>query len=115
MTTGEPSRGELWLVDLSPTRGHEQSGQHPGLVVSVDAFNHGAAGLVVLLPLTSRARGIPLHVVLDPPEGGVRQRSFVKCEDIRSVAKERLTRRWGAVSQSTMRQVEDRLRVLLDL
>ncbi len=111
----EPSRGEVWLVDLNPTRGHEPAGVRPGLVVSVDPFNHGPAGLVVLLPLTSVAKGIPFHVEINPPEGGVKVRSFIKCEDVRSVAKERLSRRWGKVSASTLATVEDRLRILLGL
>ncbi len=111
----EPVRGEIWLVDLNPTRGHEQAGVRPGLVVSVDLFNHGPAGLVVLLPLTSVAKGIPFHVELRSPEGGVRINSFIKCEDARSVSKERLSRRVGKISQSTMAAVEDRLRILLGL
>jgi mRNA interferase MazF len=115
MRSRQPSRGEVWLVDLNPTRGHEQAGIRPGLVVSADAFNHGPAGLVVLLPLTTRARGIPLHVSVEPPEGGVREPSFVKCEDVRSVSKERLSERWGFVSRQTMTLVEDRLRILLSL
>ena len=56
----DPSRGAVWLVDLNPTKGHEQAGIRPGLVVSNDIFNHGPAGLVVLLPLTTRDRQIPL-------------------------------------------------------
>jgi mRNA interferase MazF len=111
----DPSRGEVWLVNLTPTRGHEPAGTRPGLVVSVDPFNHGPAGLVVLLPLTSVAKGIPFHVGIQPPEGGVKVKSFIKCEDVRSVAKERLSRRWGKVSGSTMAAVEDRLRILLGL
>ena len=111
----EPSRGEVWLVALSPSRGHEQAGVRPGLVVSVDPFNHGPAGLVVLLPLTSTGKGIPFHVQLNPPEGGVKVKSFIKCEDIRSVAKERLSRHWGRVSGTTLMAIEDRLRILLGL
>lgn len=111
----EPSRGEIWLVDLNPIRGHEQAGVRPGLVISVDPFNHGPAGLVVLLPLTSVAKGIPFHVEITPSEGGVKVKSFIKCEDIRSVAKERLSQRWGKVSGSTLAAVEDRLRILLSL
>ena len=111
----EPSRGEVWLVNLNPSRGHEQAGVRPGLVVSVDPFNHGPAGLVVLLPLTSIPKGIPFHVELNPPEGGVKVKSFIKCEDIRSVAKERLSRRWGMVSGTTLTAIEDRLRILLGL
>lgn len=111
----EPSHGEVWLVDLNPTRGHEPTGMRPGLVVSVDLFNHGPAGLVVLLPLTSVAKGIPFHVEINPPEGGVQVRSVIKCEDVRSIAKERLSRRWGKVSASTIEAVEDRVRILLGL
>lgn len=110
-----PSRGEAWFADLNPTRGREQAGRRPVLVISVDAFNSGAAGLVVILPLTSRARGNPLHVEVVPPEAGVRVRCFIKCEDVRSVAQERLLQRWGAVSPATLAAVEDRLRMLLGL
>jgi mRNA interferase MazF len=110
-----PSRGEVWLVDLNPVRGREQAGRRPALIVSVDEFNHGPAGLIVALPITSRAKGIPWHVALEPPEGGVRVRSFVKCEDVRSISKERLLERWGSVTAETMAQVEDRLRILLGL
>ncbi len=111
----DPSRGEVWLVDLAPTRGHEPAGTRPGLVVSVDPFNHGPAGLVVVLPLTSVAKGIPFHVEIHPPEGGVKLKSFIKCEDVRSVAKDRLSRRWGRISRNTLMAVEDRLRILLGL
>ena len=102
-------------MDLNPTRGHEQAGLRPALVLSADVFNHGPAGLVVVIPLTTRARDIPLHVPVAPPEGGLREPSFIRCEDIRSVSRERLTQRWGAVAQGTLAEVEDRLRVLLDL
>jgi mRNA interferase MazF len=115
MTTKLPSRGEIWTVDLNPTRGHEQAGVRPALVVSVDTFNHGPAGLAVVVPVTSRAKGIPLHISVDPPEAGLTMRSFIKTEDVRSAAVERLTRRLGQVTDATMAQVEDRLRILLDL
>lgn len=111
----QPGRGDVWLVDLNPTRGHEQAGIRPGLVVSVDAFNQGASGMVVLLPITSKRKGIPFHVEVEPPEGGLIATSFVKCEDIRSLARERLGKQLGAVSDSTMNLVEDRLRILLSL
>jgi mRNA interferase MazF len=110
-----PARGEIWLVDLNPTRGHEQAGQRPGLIVSVDLFNQGPAGLVVVLPVTTKVKGVPFHVEVEPPEGGLKERSFIKCEDMRSVAKERLSHRWGMVSAATLAAVEDRLRILLGL
>jgi mRNA interferase MazF len=110
-----PSPGEVWLVDLDPTRGHEQGGRRPCLVISADPFNHGPADLVIVLPITTRDRGIPSHVRVDPPEAGLRLPSFVKCEEVRSISKDRLSTRWGVISPATLAQVEDRLRLLLVL
>ncbi|MBI4339167.1 MAG: type II toxin-antitoxin system PemK/MazF family toxin [Chloroflexi bacterium] len=115
MTSPLPSRGDLWLVSLDPTRGHEQAGVRPALVVSVDLFSQGPAELVVVVPLTTTARGIPLHVEVAPPEGGLKLRSYIKCEDIRSLSRHRLMERWGTVSPDTIAEVEERLRILLGL
>ncbi len=116
MTNGiEPARGEVWQVHLNPTKGHEQSGI-PALVLSVDTFNRGGADLVVVLPITSVAKGINFHVEVKPPEGGLTMRSFIKCEEVRCVSRSgRLTDRLGAVSERTMEAVEDRIKILLGL
>ena len=111
----DPSRGEVWQVNLNPTQGHEQSGTRPALVVSVDAFNSGPAGLVIVLPITSVGKGILFHVEVTPPEGGLTMRSFIKCEEIRCVSKGGLTERLGDVSPRTMDAVEDRIKIVLDL
>ncbi|HVC33308.1 MAG TPA: type II toxin-antitoxin system PemK/MazF family toxin [Chloroflexota bacterium] len=115
MNAPEPSRGEVWLVDLDPVRGHEQAGRRPCAVISVDLFNHGPAGLIHALPITTRDRGIPFHVAVSPPEAGLRERSFIKCEDLRSISKERLVERWGVLAPGTVAQLEDRLRIILGL
>jgi mRNA interferase MazF len=110
-----PARGQVWLIDLSPTRGHEQAGTRPALIVSVDPFNQTPLGLSVVVPITSQAKDSPLHVRIDPPEGGLQHTSFAKCEDVRSVSHERLSRPLGRVTPAVLRQVEDRLRLLLGL
>lgn len=111
-----PRRGEVWLVDLSPTRGHEQAGRRPALVVSADRFNAGRAGLVFVVPFTTRARGIPTHVEVRPPAGGLREASWARCEDLRSVSVERLIDRpLGVVPDEVLAAVGERLRLLLEL
>jgi len=109
------ARGEIWLADLNPVRGHEQAGRRPVLVVSVDPFNQSRADLVVVIPITSTLRPIPFHVVVQPPEGGLTNPSALLCEAVRSISKDRLVTRWGTVSPASMSQVEDRLRILLHL
>lgn len=114
-STHHPARGEIWLADLNPVRGHEQAGRRPVLVVSEDLFNKGRANLVVVLPVTSTIRAIPFHVTVEPPEGGLSNRSSVLCEAVRSISKDRLVARWGMVMKETMDQIEDRLRILMGL
>lgn len=72
--------------------------------------------LVIVLPLTRTDRRIPVHVLIEPPEGGVTARSYVLCDAVRSVATERLEQQpWGIVSAATLRRVEDGLRILMGL
>jgi mRNA interferase MazF len=111
----DPVRGEVWLADLGPTRGHEQSGRRPVLIFSVDAFNAGPAGLVVVLPVTSTIRNLPTHIVVNPPEGGLRRPSAILCDAIRCVTKDCLLSCWGTVSATTMAQVEGAVCFLLGL
>lgn len=111
-----PHRGEIWLAELNPIRGHEQAGTRPVLVVSTNGFNHGPANLVFVLPLTRTDRRIPFHIPIDPPEGGVTARSFILCDALRSIARERLgSQPWGMIAPATMRRVEDCLRILMEL
>jgi mRNA interferase MazF len=109
-------RGEVWLANLSPTRGREQTGQRPVLIVSADPFNRSAAELVIAVPLTTRRRGIPTHVEIRPPDGGLHDVSFAMCEQLRALAADRLASRpFGTVSVAVLRAIEDRLRLLLVL
>lgn len=111
----QPLRGEIWLVTLDPTVGREQAGRRPALIVSDDLFNQSHAALVVVLPITSKSKGIRSHVPVAPPEGGLSAQSYIKCEDVRSISIERLERRLGKVSAGTMNEIENRLRIILVL
>ena len=86
------------------------------LIVSADPINQSPADIVVAVPLTARRRGIPTHVEVRPPDGGLRDVSYAICEQVRSLAVERLgSRPFGSVPASVMTAVEDRLRLLLSL
>lgn len=110
-----PHRGEVWLVDLNPTRGHEQAGQRPALVVSENIFNDGPADLCIVIPITSRLRPIPSQVRIPPLEGGLRRESAALCEAVRSISKDRFVRRLGTIRRERLRAIEDTLRILMGL
>jgi mRNA interferase MazF len=108
-------RGEIWLAQFDPVVGHEQGPLRPALIVSADWVNASPADLVTVLPITSKARKLPTRVVINPPEGGLRTQSWVICEQVRTVSKQRLGSRLGAAALQTMRAVTDNLRLFLEL
>ena len=110
-------RGEVWETLLDPSLGREQEGkQRPCLVVSADQLNQGQSGLVIVIPMTRADRRIPSHVAINPPEGGVSDRSFIMCEQMRSVSySNRLQKRLGTVTTATLLEVTEKLRFLLNL
>jgi mRNA interferase MazF len=105
-------QGEVWFVDLEPTRGREQAGRRPALVISVDQLGSGPSELAIVVPLTTATRPSPLHVPIEPPEGGVREPSHAMPEMVRSVSRSRLVERWGRVGPQTLETVIARVRLL---
>jgi len=111
-----PERGEVWLEQPAKDLiGHEQLGQRPVVIVSGAGINAGPWPLVVVVPLTTRDRGIPLHVPIQPPDGGLRTRSVALVEQVHAADRQRLVERRGRVSPAVMRDIDDRLRIVLDL
>ncbi|TYB82629.1 MAG: type II toxin-antitoxin system PemK/MazF family toxin [Kosmotoga sp.] len=115
MTETLPSRGEIWLANLNPAKGHEQSGIRPCLILSVDLFNHGPADLVIVVPLTTKHKSIPLHVKIDKGTGKLDKTSYAKSEDIRSISRNRLIKRIGSVNNRVMNEVLEKIKILLDI
>jgi mRNA interferase MazF len=115
MSAVQPLRGEVWDLNFDPVTGHEQAGTRPAVILSEDIFNEGPAELIVVAPITRTSRKIRWHVAVSPPEGGLVSESFIQCENVRSVSKQRLKRLRGRISGGTFQQVEDRLRILLGL
>jgi len=111
-----PSRGDICLVNFNPTLGHEQAGIRPAVVLSTTSFNMGPADLAVVLPMTTTNRGIPIHLEVIPPEGGIRDVSYAMCDQIRTVSiSHRIIQRFGAITVPTMQKVEYAVNVILGL
>jgi len=110
-----PFRGQIWWADLNPPQGHEQAGERPCLVVSVDKFNHGRAELLLVVPLTRTDRRILSHVPISSAETGLEGQGFAICEQVRCISRHRLRRSAGHVSPEETAQVEQSIRLILGL
>jgi mRNA-degrading endonuclease toxin of MazEF toxin-antitoxin module len=78
-------RGEIWLVGLDPTQGHEQKGRRPVLIVSPEAFNR-VTKVPVVLPITSGgnfARTAGFAVMLDG--AGTKTTGIIRCDQPRAL------------------------------
>jgi mRNA interferase MazF len=112
----KPSRGEVWFVSLDPTIGHEQAKTRPCLVISHDTFNHGPALLHTILPLTSKNKKHPFRVPVKWEQGNFQEESFILCDQIRTVSRQRFRgSSIGKIDEDTLIVVVDLLSILLDI
>ncbi len=110
------TRGEVWRADLSPTRGTEQAGVRPVLVVQTDRANPHSPHTIVV-PFTTRIRQklLPSHVFVPAGEGGLTQDSVALCEQVRVIDNGRLIDLLGNLPAPRMQEVDDALRAILEL
>lgn len=108
-------RGDIWLVSLDPTSGHEQQGTRPVLIVSPSAFNR-LTRTPIVLPITSGgsfARSAGFAVSLTG--AGTRTTGIVRCDQPRALdVGSRHGRRLEAVPASIMDEVLARLAPLFE-
>jgi mRNA interferase MazF len=114
-----PNRGEIWDVDWTPGRGSEQAGTRPALIIQNDIGNHSPAyPNVIVAAISTRGRNIPFHVqILPSSESGLKEISYIKCEQILTISKVRLAGKKprGKVSDDILDKVGIALKLSLDL
>ena len=113
-------RGEIRVVNLDPARGSEANKQRPAVIVSNDGANGTAArlnrGALTVVPVTSNVTRIyPFQVMLPASESGLARDSKAQAEQVRSIAVERIGRQVGQLPPSLMAELEEALRLHLDL
>lgn len=104
-------RGEVWWVDLDPTRGSEIRKKRPAAILTVDALNK-ARRTVVVVPLSSAATPRPPLVV---PMESAGKGSVAVCDQIRAVDKSRLVERLGELSLADLKILAASVAVVLGL
>lgn len=113
-------RGEIRLADLDPARDSEADKRRPAVLVSNDHANTTAArlgrGVVTVVPLTSNvARVFAFQVALSAVLSGLRVDSKARCEQVRAISVQRLGPVLGRLPASAIRQIDDALRLHLQL
>ncbi len=91
-------QGEIWYANLNPTRGSEQAGYRPMVILSGNLLNRHLK-VVIACPLTTKIKNYKGNLVLQPhATNGLEKPSEVLTVHIRSISKERLEKKLGTVS-----------------
>lgn len=111
-----PRRGEIYLVQFDPARGHEIKKTRPALIIQNNIGNRYSS-VTIVAAITSKISipPNPVEVVVEPGRSGLSARSTVRLDQIRSVDRIRLVKRVGQLDSQTMKRVDEAIKVSLGL
>jgi len=112
-----PKRFEVWLVNWNPGRGSEQEGIRPSLIIQTDAGNINTNyPNTIVVAISTKGREVPFHIKVKPSStNGLKSLSFIKCEQILTISKERLVEKIGTLEEHYLKLVEEALKLILSL
>lgn len=108
-------RGDIYWVDFGVPRGSEQGGRRPALIVQNDIGNANSATTIIAAITSQHGVSYPFHVEISAQESGLPQDGTVLLEQLRTINKDRLTRRVGSLSSAKMKEVDKALQISLGL
>jgi mRNA interferase MazF len=114
---GNVRRGEVYLVSFDRTVGHEIKKTRPALVIQNDIGNRHSS-LSIVAAITSKVSPVlyPVEVIVQPSTtNGLDVLSAIRLDQIRTIDKQRLIKRLGAVGPSVMQRVDDAIKISLGL
>ncbi|GAA1811764.1 type II toxin-antitoxin system PemK/MazF family toxin [Planosporangium flavigriseum] len=106
---------QVWLVDFGQPIGSEQRGVRPAVIVASELHCRFPIDMTLVVPLTTRDRGLPHHVLINSSDGGLSRTSWARTEDVTSISTARLKgeRPLGRLTESEAAEVGSWLQRML--
>jgi mRNA interferase MazF len=110
-------RGEIWWADLPEPTGASPGYRRPVLLIQADAFTQSRIATIIAVIITSNLRiaTAPGNVLLRALESGLPKDSVINVSQIITLDKQVLDERVGHVTAATLTDVDDGIRLVLDL
>lgn len=111
------SRGEIYIAELGLPIGSSPGFKRPVLVLQSDLFNESKIGTVIASVLTSNVdlANAPGNVFIKAHDSGLKKDSVINISQIVTVDKVQLTQKISKVRNSILKEVEDGIRLILNL
>ena len=107
-------QGEIWDVNFNPSKGSEQHGIRPSVIMSGNVMNNNF-DLVIVCPITSKIKNLRGNLVLNASEkNGLKKKSEILIFQIRSISKERLMRKRGRITVDELDYLKNNLNKILN-
>jgi mRNA interferase MazF len=109
-------RGDVFLVSFDPSLGHEIQKTRPAVVIQNDISNrYSPITIVAAISSSFSDPPHPREVIIEPGKSGLTKRSAVTLNQIRSVDRQRLVKKLGHLDSTTLRRVDEALKISLGL
>jgi len=110
-------RGEIWWADLDEPRGSAPGFPRPVVIVQRDSFNRSRIHTVIAVALTTNLNLVsyPGNVLVPSKDSGLPRDSVANVSQVVTVDKSFLTERIGLLRKPLLTEIEDGLRLILDL
>ena len=104
---------EIWLANLNPSRGSEQNGFRPVVIISGNVLNQYLE-IVIICPLTTKIKDYKGNVLLEPnAQNGLTESSEILTFHIRSISKNRLVKKIGSITTEHLIEIKQGLNDIL--
>ena len=112
----EVSRGEIWLVNLDPTMGHEIKKSRPAVIIQ-NNFGNKYSPITIIAPITSqiKEKTYPIEVLIKEKDSKLKKDSKVLLNQIRAIDKKRLIRKISQLDNEVIKKINDAIKINLDL
>ena len=109
-------KGDIYIADLNPVKGHEQGGLRPVIIVQNNKANM-TLNTVMIAPITSNTKykNRPMTVLLNKNEGNLDNDSVVLCFQIRTLDNSRLERKIGSISSERLLELNKSIANAFDI
>ncbi len=109
------NKGEIWWVNFSPTKGSEQRGRRPAVIVSGNLLNKYAP-VIYVCPITAKIKNYKGNVILEPnSETGLKKTSEILIMHLRSISKDRFDKRIGTIPLNVLEKLREGINDLLKM
>lgn len=110
----EIKRGEVYLVDLEPTKGSEQGNIRPCLIIQNNIGNKYSP-VTIIATITSKAEEYPFIVKLKKGEANLPKESYIQLNQIRTISVQRIISKVGSLKKESLEKVNEAIKTSLGL